>query len=330
MLRAAGGAKTPAEAVVGLDLQDRIDEAELALDRERRSLTQAEGKRELLRKYTYPKTLRELQSEVKKAHSDELAKQATWELEQTKENKLEKQIANCILKASMNGCVLYANDPSRALRHQAQIEEGATVRERQKILSIVDFNDPMQVNVKVPEALIDQVVPQMKALIRIDAFPNQTFAGLVAEVAPLPDASNSFQSDVKVYTTRIRMGGGRPNLRPGMTATAEIVVDDREEAISVPAKAVARYDGRDHVAVKWPGGRIEWREVVLGPRDGSIVEVKEGLHSGEQVVLEAEPLLTDDQRARRDAVVDPLREKSAPPRKAPVRKAQGKPVRPPR
>jgi RND family efflux transporter MFP subunit len=330
MQRTAGGAQTLAEAVDELDLQDRIDEAELTLDRERRSLTQAEGKRELLRKYTYPKTRRELQSAVEKAHSDELARQAAWELAKIKEDKLEKQIANCTLVAPVNGCVLYANDRSRALRGLAQIEEGATVRERQKIVSIVDFNDPMQVNVKVPESLIDQVVPRMKALIRIDAFPGQTFAGLVAEVAPLPDPGSSFQGDVKVYTTRIRMGGGRPNLRPGMTADATIVLDDREDAIGVPAKAVARYDGKDHVAVKWPGGRIEWREVVLGASDGSIVEVKEGLHSGEQVVLEAEPLLTDEQRARRDAVVDPLREKSAPPRKAPVRKGQGKPARPPR
>jgi RND family efflux transporter MFP subunit len=312
MLRAAGGARTPADAVAEVDIQDRIEEAELTLDREKRSLTQAEGKREVLRKYTYPKTLKELESEVKKARSDELAKEATWELEKGRENKLEKQIKNCTLVAPVNGTVLYANDRSRALRGQPQIEEGATIRERQKVMSIVDFNDPMQVNVKVPEALIDHVVPQMKALIRIDAFPGETFAGLVTEVAPLPDPSSTFQGSPKVYTTRIRLGGGRPQFRPGMTADAVIVLDDREEAIGVPVKAVARYDGKDHVAVKGPGGRIEWREVVLGPADGSIVEIKEGLHGGEQVVLDAEPLLTDEQRARRYAVVDPLREKAKP------------------
>ncbi len=182
----------------------------------------------------------------------------------------------------------------------------------------------------MPENVIGHVVHRMKARIKIDAFPNETIAGLVGEVAPLPDATNRFSQDVKVYTTRIQIGGGRPNLRPGMTAQAEIVVEDRDDVFSVPVKAVAHYDGQDHVALKRPDGRIEWREVVLGPSDGLIVEVKEGLHTGEQVILEAEPLLTDEQRARRDAVVDPFREKSTPPRKAPVRKAQGKPARPPR
>ena len=83
----------------------------------------------------------------------------------------------------------------------------------------------------------------------------------------------------------------------------------------MPVKAVVRYDGKDHVAVKRPGGRVEWRDVVLGASDGSIVEVKEGLRGGEQVILEAEPLLSDEQRARRDAVIDPFREKAAIPKK---------------
>jgi multidrug efflux pump subunit AcrA (membrane-fusion protein) len=150
----------------------------------------------------------------------------------------------------------------------------------------------------------------MKARIKIDAFPNETIAGLVGEIAPLPAPLPISGPNRKVYTTRIQIGGGRPNLRPGMTATAEIVVDDRDDVISVPVKAVVHYDGKDHVAVKLPGGRVEWRDVVLGVSDGSIVEVEEGLRGGDQVVLEAEPLLSDEQRARRNAVIDPFREKT--------------------
>ena len=64
---------------------------------------------------------------------------ATWELEQSKVKKLERQIEACTLKASMDGMLVLANDPSRFFGGRPQIEEGATVRERQKIFSVIDL-----------------------------------------------------------------------------------------------------------------------------------------------------------------------------------------------
>ena len=69
---------------------------------------------------------------------------------------LEKQIANCKLLAPDDGIVVYANDPKRSFgSNQPQIEEGAMVRERQRIFSVSDVS-MMQVNVKVPESQIDR------------------------------------------------------------------------------------------------------------------------------------------------------------------------------
>lgn len=312
----AGGAKTATDIVAELDVQDRLDEAELSLERERRLLAQAERKRDGLERLTRPKTIMELEGEVKKAHSNELAKEATWELEQNKEEKLERQIANCTLRAPATGCVVYAHDPNRIRgRVISAIEEGATVRERQKIMSIFDLNGPLQVNAKVPEAAIAHVHPGMKARVKVDAFPNETLAGVIVEVAPLPDPKGFIDQAGNVYTTRIKIGGNRPNLRPGMTAAAEIVVDERDAAVGVPVGALVRYDEKPHVAVRRPDGQVEWRDVVLGASDGKIVEIEEGLKAGDAVILDPERFLTDDQRARKDAVIDPFREKSPAPRK---------------
>ena len=68
---------------------------ELTLKKARFALEQAQSKKKVLVDYTKDKTIKELESEVEKAHSDELAKKATWELEASKEKKLEKQIADC-------------------------------------------------------------------------------------------------------------------------------------------------------------------------------------------------------------------------------------------
>ena len=73
---------------------------ELTFKKAQFTLEQAQSKRKVLVDYTKHKTIKELESEVEKARSDELAKQATWDLEKTKETKLEKQIAACIAQGS--------------------------------------------------------------------------------------------------------------------------------------------------------------------------------------------------------------------------------------
>jgi HlyD family secretion protein len=259
------------------------------------TLEQAQQKKTVLVKYTRDKTIKELDSDVKKAHSDELAKQATWELEKGKEDKLEKQIANCTLLAPIDGLVVYANDPSRMWgSNQSQIEEGATVRERQKVISIPDISR-MQVNAKVHEAQIDKITPNLKAQIRVDAFPDQQLGGAVSEVAPLPDAGNIFSSDIKVYTTRIRIENPIAGLRPGMTAQVKILVDRLENVLSVPVQAILQYNGKDHVTKKI-GDRYDRIEVTIGASNDKFVQVTKGLADGDVVVLNPMSLMSEDEK----------------------------------
>ncbi len=259
------------------------------------ALEQAQSKLDVLIKYTREKTIKELESEVKKAHSDELAKEATWELEKGKEDKLEKQIKNCTLVAPIDGLIVYANDPSRMWgSNQSQIEEGATVRERQKVISIPDITK-MQVNAKVHEAQVDKITPNLKAQIRVDAFPDVQLAGTVADVAPLPDAGNIFSSDIKVYTTHIRIDNPIAGLRPGMTAQVKILVDRLENVLSVPVQAVLQYNGKDHVTKK-VGDRYERVEVTLGPNNDRFVQVTKGLVDGDVVVLNPMSLMSEEEK----------------------------------
>src|SRR5206468_3609366 len=81
----------------------------------------------------------------------------------------------------------------------------------------------------------------------------------------------------------VKIDKGLPGLRPGMTADVEILVTELQNVLSVPVSAVYRFDGKDHVAVKSPDGRFSWREVTLGLTNDKVVEVKDGLKSGEQV-----------------------------------------------
>ncbi len=189
--------------MAALDIEDRLEDAEQTILKERLAIELAKTHRDLLEKYASGKTIKELKADVERKRSDETAKKATWDLEKSKARKLEKQIAACKILAPADGLVVYANDPNRAFgSNRPQIEEGATVRERQKIFSLPDISR-MQVSTKVHESQIDKLVPGMKAKIRVDAFANEVWNGTVHDVSPLPDSTNFFSSDIKVYTTKV-------------------------------------------------------------------------------------------------------------------------------
>ncbi|MDR3636216.1 MAG: HlyD family efflux transporter periplasmic adaptor subunit [Isosphaeraceae bacterium] len=266
-----------------------------ALENSKFKLEQAQTKLNVLEKFTHDKTVTELKSEVEKARSDELAKEQTWQLEQTKEKKLRTQIVNCKLLAPGDGIVVYANDPNRfGGSAQPQIEEGAAVRERQKIFSLPDITK-MRVNTKVHESMIDRLARGLRARIRVESFADEILTGEVESVAPLPDPSSFFSSDVKVYTTLVAIDKGLAGLRPGMTANVEILITELEDVLSVPVQCILQYSGKDHLAVRTENG-FTWRDVKLGISNDKHVEVKEGLKSGEVVALNPIALLSEDEK----------------------------------
>ncbi len=280
-----------------LTLNDRLDAAKLEGPKSEFDLEAARAEMNLLETYTAQKKTKGLWSDVERAKADELNKQASWSLEQTKEKKIERQIERCTLKAPGDGILVYANDPGRRGGQQsAQIEEGATVRERQKIFSVPDLSVPMRVNAKVREAMVDRVLIGQKVKIKVDAVSNELLTGVVRSVAPMADANTLFASDIKVYTTFIQLDDSprNLNLRPGMSAHVEILLKEIDDAISVPSSAVVVLpDEKYRVAVKAPGGGIEWRDLTLGEADLDKVEVKQGLRAGDLVILDPESRMSE-------------------------------------
>jgi len=260
------------------------------------SLEQAQTKKAVLLKYTRDKTLLELRSDVKKAESDELAKKSTWSLEKDKEDKLVRQIKNCLLLAPGDGLVVYANDPNRfGGQNSVQIEEGAQVRERQKIFSLPDITQ-MRVNTKVHESMVDRVTKGLRARVRVDAFAQDELTGTVQSVAPLPDANSFFGSDIKVYTTQVAIENGPTGLRPGMTAQVEILISQLPNVLAVPVQAILEFKNKDYLYVRNPVGGFDRREVTLGISNDKLVEIKKGIQANEEVAMTPTLLLSSEEK----------------------------------
>ena len=296
-LAAAKGARTTVDIAAELDVGDRLESAEQTLESEQKSLRRAMARHELLEKYTREKKIKELTVDVERKRADELLKQYAWNVEKRNETALLKKIENCSIYAPFDGVVVHANDPVRTTGGpQADIEQGATVLGQQKIGTIVDLTSPMLVNAKTSESRVHMIATGQTVKIRVDAYPGEILTGLVQSVAPRPDRANIFSNGKKVYTTMVLVDKSPVRLVPGLTAQVDILVSKRDDVLSVPIQAVLTFDGKDHLAVKKSGGGFEWRDVDLGMSNEKVVEVKEGIRSGESVILNPTALLSEEEK----------------------------------
>lgn len=168
--------------------------------------------------------LKQSQESAASIEKAELALQAAKLVETQAESKLkrvESQLAKCRIKAPSDGIVMYSNEANRRSSTVITIEEGATVKERQKILSVVDMTQ-LQVRVEVHESRIHRVKKGQSARIEFDALPNRTFGGKVLSISKTPEPASWFSSSVKTYAVTVSLDGPVDKLKLGLSALVEI------------------------------------------------------------------------------------------------------------
>lgn len=124
-----------------------------------------------------------------------------------------------------------------------------------------------------------------RAKVMIAAYPDKVFKGKITYVYP------TLKAETRTVQVRIELPNPGQLLKPGMFAQVELDVAARNNAVTVPLSAVIDSGIRRIVLVQAKEGRYEPREVKLGARSDSYVEVLEGVKQGEQVVVAANFLL---------------------------------------
>jgi HlyD family secretion protein len=163
----------------------------------------------------------------------------------------------------------------------------------------------MQVNTSVDEADIGQIKSGLPARFTVDAYPGQPFEGTVTQVRSAPNV----QQNVVTYDVIIEVANPGLRLKPGMTASVQILIARKADALKVPAAALRfrpAVGGADRPATS-PDGRPEragrggtseakvWVlengvpkpvPVTLGLSDGNYTEVAGGeLREGQPVLV---------------------------------------------
>ncbi len=117
------------------------------------------------------------------------------------------------------------------------VEQGQTVAaslQAPVLFTLAEDLTKMELNVDVDEADVGQLVEGQKAVFTVDAYPEKTFAATVTQVR----YGATTTAGVVTYETVLEVDNSNLLLRPGMTATADITVQEVKDVLLVPNAAL--------------------------------------------------------------------------------------------
>ena len=148
----------------------------------------------------------------------------------------------------------------------------------------------MLLNLDIDEADIGQVREGQEATFRVDAYPRAEFTAEIISVRFNPLKVNN----IVTYETVLSVSNPELLLRPGMTATAEILIEETEELLLVPNRSLRFLPSDERVAQLAAEGDNVWVlengqpkpvPVTIGLSDGEFTEIKSGSLSDDAVLI---------------------------------------------
>jgi HlyD family secretion protein len=167
-----------------------------------------------------------IEASFERAKADEASNKALVAQAKANLDAIETDLSKCIIRSPINGVVL-----SRS------IEPGQTVAATMSaptLFTLAEDLKQMELQVNVDEADVGKARAGQKATFTVAAHPNRNFNAWIKEV----HYGSSTTSGVVTYTTVLKVNNSDMSLRPGMTATADIIVKNIKNALLLPSAAL--------------------------------------------------------------------------------------------
>jgi RND family efflux transporter MFP subunit len=192
---------------------------------------------------------------------------------------VERRIALCTVTARSPGLVVHREIFEKG-GEKRRVRVGDAVFAGQPVLDLPDLSE-MLVETRVKEGEIHRVEPGQKAEVRLEAFPDETFAATVLRLGALTAGD---KGEARTFPLVLRLAKAEPRLRPGMSAQALVLAGEVKDAVQVPVDAV-RYEGDQAVCTVRTVTGTETRRVKTGRSNAFFVEIRDGLSEGDVVLI---------------------------------------------
>ncbi len=215
-----------------------------------------------------------------------------------------------LAKAERNLSYATITSPIDGVVKRRSVEEGQTVASgfsTPTLFTIAADLTQMQVVTDVDEADIAGIEEGQRATFTVDAYPNDTFEGVVTQIrlgqASSSSSSSSTTSSTTVVTYEVVIAAHNPDLKlkPRLTANVTIYTLDRKNVLSVPARALRFTPEKPLIGDKdivkdceseyklWTreGNTFTAHPVEIGISNGINTEIISGVNEGTVVITEA-------------------------------------------
>jgi membrane fusion protein (multidrug efflux system) len=162
-----------------------------------------------------------------------------------------------------------------------EVSPGQVISQNTTLTWLVSL-DPVKLEFNVPERFLSVCKTGQTIDVKVAAYPQNKFEGIVFFVAPFVEP--------QLRTTLVKATLANPEelLKPGMFATLDLTLTIRDKAIVIPEPAIFRTldDKRAMIYVVDAENQAQLRTVLVGERKSKKVEILEGLAEGEMVIVE--------------------------------------------
>ncbi|MPM56710.1 hypothetical protein SDC9_103524 [bioreactor metagenome] len=145
----------------------------------------------------------------------------------------------------------------------------------------IDNINQLLVDVNVQEVDINSIKPGQTALLTFDAIPNKEYSGKVTEVARVGNTVNG----VVNFKVTLQLLNPDDQVLPGMTAAVNITINQLDDILTVPNRAVRLVNGQQTIYVLRNGIPVAVN-IQIGATSDTISELLSGdIQEGEQIIL---------------------------------------------
>ena len=178
----------------------------------------------------------------------------------------QKKVGDSIIRAPFAGQI-----------RERSVTQGQYLKVQTPVMVIVNV-DPMRVRLRVPEKMAAWVKTGQEVTVTVEAYPGRSFTGKISRINP------SVDQQTRAFEVEALIVNHEALLKPGFFVKATIPSSFVVDSLFVPEDALLYVYGVYKVFVI-DGNTVKEKEVKIGERSGSEVEILEGLTQGDRIAV---------------------------------------------
>jgi len=208
------------------------------------------------------------------------AKEGSTDLEIRTQELTVSQKEEALLEAQEDLAKYSITAPFDGVIASVDVFVGDTVSTGTSMGSIIT-NDKIA-DITLNEIDIAKIKLGQKVDITFDALDDLSIVGEVAEIDTLGTVSQGVVS----YNVKISFDTEDERVKPGMSITANIIVESVNNVITIPSSAIKTMGDKNFVQVMLNDGKIERKNIEIGITDDVFTEIKNGINEGDKIVVQ--------------------------------------------